>query len=94
MPNHEVTLGDVFTLVTEVKSEVTAISATLETVKDASKDHEVRIREVERTKSTNEELSQVKSSVDEIKKKLYAMSGGAVVISIIANPFINQLLGK
>lgn len=94
MPNHEVTLGDVFSLVTEVKNEVTSIKATLDTVKDASKDHEVRIRNVERDKSTNTDLSQVKASVDEIKKKLYAMSGGAVVISIIANPFINQLLGK
>ena len=94
MPNHEVTLGDVFSLVTEVKNEVTSIKATLDTVKDASKDHEVRIRNVERDKSTNTDLSQVKASVGEIKKKLYAMSGGAVVISIIANPFINQLLGK
>lgn len=94
MPNHEVSLGDVYTLVTEIKTDVIAIQAKLDNVRDTSRDHESRLREVESQKAPSLEVAKLSVALEDLKRKVYMFSGGAVVISAIVGPVINTYLGK
>lgn len=94
MTSHEVSLGDVYNLVMEVRDDVTEIKVTLNGVQDMSRDHEARLRDVETHKAPNEDINKLAEALEDLKKKVYMFSGGAVVVSTLIGPVISRFLGK
>lgn len=104
MEGHVISIGDVYALMRETRDDVISMKESLRLVLTKSEAHEERIKhletsltekslavkELDRVAKENEELS---TSIDQLSRKVYTMSGGAAVVATVAGAFINKMIG-
>lgn len=63
MTNHEITTGDIYEALMDVKSDVTVIKEKLSNIQETSRDHENRLREVETHKANQDNLTVLQEQI-------------------------------
>lgn len=96
MEGHEISIGDVYNLVRDTREDVIAMKERLQVVLDDSKDHNTRITTLEATvsdvKHRSSDLENINRDIKDLTKKVYAFSGGAVVVGSLASVIINLIV--
>lgn len=96
MEGHEVSIGDVYNLIRDTREDVIAMKERLQVVLDDSKDHNVRIKSLEETvsevKYRASAIDNIHRDIADLTKKVYAFSGGAVVVGALVGTIINLVV--
>lgn len=96
MEGHEISIGDVYNLVRDTREDVIAMKERLQVVLNDTKDHNSRITTLEATvsdvKHRSSDLENINRDIKDLTKKVYAFSGGAVVVGSLASVIINLIV--
>ena len=96
MEGHEISIGDVYNLVRDTREDVIAMKERLQVVLNDTKDHNSRITSLEATvsdvKHRSSDLENINRDIKDLTKKVYAFSGGAVVVGSLASVIINLIV--
>lgn len=96
MEGHEISIGDVYNLVRDTREDVIAMKERLQVVLNDTKDHNTRITTLEATvsdvKHRSSDLENINRDIKDLTKKVYAFSGGAVVVGSLASVIINLIV--
>lgn len=63
MANHEITTGDIYEVLMDVKNDVTVVKEKLSNIQETSRDHENRLREVETHKANQDTLTVLQEQI-------------------------------
>lgn len=96
MEGHEISIGDVYNLIRDTREDVIAMKERLQVVLNDTKDHNARITTLEATvsdvKHRSSDLENINRDIKDLTKKVYAFSGGAVVVGSLASVIINLIV--
>lgn len=96
MEGHEISIGDVYNLIRDTREDVIAMKERLQVVLNDTKDHNTRITTLEATvsdvKHRSSDLENINRDIKDLTKKVYAFSGGAVVVGSLASVIINLIV--
>lgn len=94
MSTHEITTGDVFNLVQEVRDSVIKIEQQVGSMVAITNDHEERLRKVEELRAVGVTVENQGAALEDLKRKVYQFSGAATVLGALSGTVINKIIGS
>lgn len=94
MSTHEITTGDVFNLVQEVRDSVIKIEQQVGSMVAITNDHEERLRKVEELRAVGDTVKHQGDALEDLKRKVYQFSGAATVLGALSGTVISKIIGS
>lgn len=91
-PVVQITLREVYSEVTGMRQEIRDLTNAVRTAVDQGRDHESRIRAIERDGATGEDLEKVESRVGSLERRVWMAGGAVAVVSAGASGLIGYVM--